>query len=580
MLQRIDNALGFAVAGGMREVLRNGYGKADFVADLMSGLTVGVIAVPLAMALAIASGVPPQHGLYTAIVAGAIVALLGGSRLSVSGPTAAFVVILHPIATQFGLGGLILAALLAGIVLIVMALVKLGRVIQFVPYPVTTGFTTGIAVVIASLQLKDFLGLTLQRAPEHFLDRLGAVYQSLPTSNVAELSVASTTLALLILWPKLKTRVPAQLPALLVGVAVATALPALYPDAHIATVGSRFSYLLNGVMGHGIPPVSPAFAMPWTFPGVDGKPLVLSLELLRNLLGPAIAIAMLGAIESLLCAVVVDGYLGTKHDPNAELFGLGVANIACAFLGGIAATGAIARSATNVRTGARSPLAAVMHAVFVLLSVVLLSTWLAYIPMASLAAVLLVTAWNMSEVRHFLRIQRVAPRSDVVVLWVCFLLTVVFDMVIAVSVGVGLAALLFMKEMAGLTKTHLVGEGHTSWHAQMPSHIRLYEITGPLFFGAAERAMSILMRHDDGTRVVVLDLSQVPVIDVTALVALEGAIDRMMKRGVCVALAGARESIRGALAKAGFVYATGRLEYYPTAKVAIEAKSGAISSPD
>ncbi|HUG54943.1 MAG TPA: C4-dicarboxylic acid transporter DauA, partial [Vicinamibacteria bacterium] len=469
----------------LRAVLRQGYDLATFRHDAMAGLVVGVVALPLSMALAIASGVPPQHGLYTAIVGGAVVALLGGSRVQVSGPTAAFVAILVPIATRFGLGGLLLATTMAGVLLLVLGAAGMGRLVEFVPYPVTTGFISGVAVVIATLQLRDFLGLSLERMPEHYLDGLGALAVALPTARWPDFAVGLATLTLLIAWPRLNRHVPAPLAALALAGVAAYALSRLVPGFEVATIHTRFSYVVDGTVLAGIPRRPPMPVLPWQLPSASGEPIGLSLDLVRDLAPAAFAIAVLGAIESLLSAVVADGMTGHKHDPDAELIAQGVGNLVAPFFGGIAATGAIARTATNVRAGARSPVAAVVHSLFVLAAVLLLAPALGFLPVASLAALLLVVAWHMGEWRHFVHVVRVAPRSDVVVLLSCFFLTIVFDMVVSVTVGIVMAALLFMRRMAEVSGVTLVGEGHPALDEPLPRGGILSQIAGPLFFGAA-----------------------------------------------------------------------------------------------
>ena len=528
------------LAIALRTALRRGYSREDFRADLLAGIVVGIVALPLSMALAVASGVAPQYGLYTAIIAGSVIAALGGSNVQVSGPTAAFVVLLAPISARFGVGGLVLATLMAGIILVAMGALRLGGLIQFVPYPVTTGFTAGIAVVIATLQLKDFLGLTVASMPEHYLERVAALGRALPTVQWDDLAVGVLTLAVLLLWPRLVKSVPAPLVALSLGGIVAAVATAMVPGFEVATIQSRF---------HGIPQLPPLPVLPWNLPGPGGQPLGVSFALLRDLLPSALAIAMLGAIESLLSAVVADGMTGGSHDPDAELVAQGVGNIAAPFFGGIAATGALARTATNIRSGARTPVAAIVHAAFVLLSVLLFAPVLGYLPMASLAALLLLVAWNMSEAKHFAHAVRVAPRSDVAVLVLCFGLTVVFDMVVSVSVGVVLAALLFMRRMAEVSNVRLMDQ-HPLVKG-LPKDILVYEVAGPLFFGAAQKAMSALQRVPSGIRVVLLDLSSVPVMDATGLVSLEGAVDKLQKMGIYVVLAGVQIQPLRVLAKSG-----------------------------
>ncbi|MDG4554827.1 MAG: C4-dicarboxylic acid transporter DauA [Candidatus Competibacter sp.] len=533
-----EHALYLPFGTALRDKLRGGYNLSKLREDLLAGITVGIVAVPLSMALAIGSGVPPQYGLYTAIVAGLLIALTGGSRYSVSGPTAAFIVILHPIAEKFGLGGLVTAGLLAGIMLIGLGVARMGKLIQFIPYPVTTGFTAGIAVVIASLQLKDFFGLQLTMQPEHFLERLWLVGQSLPGWHWPDLLVGALTLALLVLWPRLKTGLPAPLVGIVIATGLAWLLGRTVEGFEVATIASRFSYALGGETLPGIPPFLPSFRLPWQLPGPDGQVLGLSLGLIKDLLGPAMAIALLGAIESLLCAVVADGMTGTKHDPDAELIGQGIGNVVAPFFGGIAATGALARTAANIRAGARGPLAAVFHALFVLLVLLALAPLLGYLPMAALAALLLLVAWNMSELKHFRHIVQVAPGSDILVLLVCFGLTVLFDMVVAISVGVVLASLLFMNRMAALTGGKHVEVDHPHLESPLPEGVRLYEVSGSLFFGAAEKAMSALHEIGARPRAVIIDIEEVTVMDVSGVVALDSAIERLRSDNILVAVAG------------------------------------------
>ncbi|WP_234253572.1 MULTISPECIES: C4-dicarboxylic acid transporter DauA [Halomonadaceae] len=536
---------------------REGYGLAELKRDLLAGLTIGIVAVPLSMALAIATGVPPQHGLYTAIVAGAIIALTGGSRFNISGPTAAFVVILFPIVASHGLGGLLIATLMAGLILVALGLARLGNLIQFVPYPVVLGFTAGIAVVIALLQLPDFLGLDGVELGDSTLHNLAAIVRAAPGVAPAELGIGLITLATLILWPRLKLPVPAPLVGLAVGTLVA--LGATWWGMEIETIASRFSWEYQGQSGSGIPPFAPGLVMPWRLPGPDGLPLTVDFALIRELLGPALAIAMLAAIESLLCAVVADGLTRTRHDPNAELIGQGLGNIAAPFFGGITATAALARTATNVRSGAFSPLAAVIHALVVLLAVVALAGVLALVPMAALAALLFIIAWNMSEARHFMHTLKSAPGSDVAILVICFLLTVVFDMVLAVAVGIGLAAALFIRRMAHLTHARRLEPGLDEESRDLPRQVALYDINGPLFFGAAEKAVSSLRVVDPDVRVVMLDMRDVPSLDATAIVALQSLVEELSTRQVGLIFIGMPARMVLKLKRAGVKRQAGRL---------------------
>ena len=534
---------------------REGYTLSTLKRDVMAGLTIGVVAVPLSMALAIATGVPPQHGLYTAIVAGAVIALTGGSRFNISGPTAAFVVILFPIVAQHGLGGLLIATLMAGAILVALGLSRLGSLIQYVPYPVILGFTAGIGVVIALLQLPDFLGLSDVSLGDSTLHNLVLIGQALPSLSMAEISVGLITLAALVTWPRLKTPVPAPLVGLAVGTLAATLL--LWGGIEVDTIASRFRWEFEGESGTGIPPFAPSFTAPWHFPGADGTPLEINFALIQSLLGPALAIALLAAIESLLCAVVADGLTRTRHDPNAELIGQGLGNLVVPFFGGITATAALARTATNIKSGAFSPIAAVVHSLVVLLAVVALAGLLGFVPMAALAALLFIIAWNMSEAHHFIHTLKSAPASDVLVLVICFALTVIFDMVIAVAVGIGLAAALFIRRMAQLTQTQRLATPTTG--VDFPPEVALYKISGPLFFGAAEKAIATLRAIDHNVRIVVLDMRDVPSLDTTAMVALDALRRELGEQGVGVIFVGLQPRMALKIKRAGMHREVGKL---------------------
>lgn len=540
------------LALGLRAALGEGYGRQALQRDVAAGAVVGVVAIPLSMALAMATGVPPQHGLYTAIVAGGITALLGGSRVQVSGPTAAFVVILAPVVAQYGLAGLAVATLMAGILLMLMGLSGLGRLIEFVPFPVTSGFTAGIGVVIATLQVKDFLGLEIAHLPEHYLGKVVALGQHLPTLHLGDAAVGAATLGLLIVVPRVVKNFPAPLIVLpLVTIAV-YALHRFVPGFDPATINSRFSHVIDGVSHPGIPQMLPPFLVPWNEPGADGAPLGLSYELVRALLPSAFAIATLAAIESLLSAVIADGMTGRKHNPDAELMALGLGNIATTFLGGFAATGAIARTAANVRFGAQSPIAAITHALVVLLAVLVFAPVLGYLPIAALAGLLLLVAWNMAELRHVAHVLRIAPRSDVLVLLTCLFLTVIFDMVIAITVGMLLAFLLFVKRMSEVAQIRLVDEDELPHTDLVARGVVVYEIAGPLFFGAASKAVSSLSQIGADIRMVIFDFRKVPAIDVTGLINLESAIKKLHAAKIEVVLAGIGGQPHRALNKAGW----------------------------
>lgn len=517
--------LGHAV----RQTLRKGYTLADLRADLIAGIVTGIVALPLSMALGIATGVPPEHGLYTAIVAGFVAALCGGAPLQVTGPTAAFVVLLVPVTSRYGLGGLCLASCMAGVMLVLMALFRLGTLVRFVPHPVTLGFTAGIGVVIATLQLKDFLGLPVGAMPETYIEKVQLLGGALPSLHLSDTLVGLGTLALLIALPKIAPKVPPALVALGVAGVASAVLHRTLPGFAVQTIMDKFSFIEDGVKQAGIPRLPPVPSLSWFTQGLDGLPLVVNQELIVALLPSALAIALLAAIESLLAAVVADGMSNRRHNSDAELLGVGLANIVSPFFGGFAATGAIARTATNIRAGARSPFASVLHTGFVLLSIIAMAPILGYLPMASLAALLLQVAWRMSDAPHVLRAIKESPREDVLVLLTCFALTVVFDMVVSVSVGVLLSALLFSRRMAAAAAAEEVVDAA---HEDVLVHV----VHGPLFFGDAERVMQPLYDLNAGTRAVIVDLAKVTMVDASGIASLETAMQSIGRADVPVYL--------------------------------------------
>ncbi|WP_429119688.1 C4-dicarboxylic acid transporter DauA [Aeromonas allosaccharophila] len=546
------------------------YSMARFGRDLIAGVTVGIIAIPLAMALAIASGVPPQHGLYTAIIAGIVIAVTGGSRYSISGPTAAFVVILYPVAQQFGVGGLLMATLISGLFLVAMGVARLGRLIEYIPPSVTLGFTGGIAIVIATLQIKDFFGLSVPDMPETYLGKVEALAAALPSWQWGDTLVGVATLAVLLLWPRLRLPVPGHLPAVLVGVGLGFGLH--YFGVDVATIGSKFSYTLaDGTQGMGIPPIAPTLVMPWALPGPDGLPVEWNLAAVERLLPAAFSMAMLGAIESLLCAVVLDGMTGRKHSSNAELVGQGLGNIFAPFFGGITATAAIARSAANVRAGATSPISGVVHALVVLAAILVLAPWLSWLPLSAMAALLLIVAWNMSEAHKVVELIRRAPKSDVLVLLVCLSLTVIFDMVIAITFGVILASLLFMREIAKMTKLHDLAE-HKRYAHEVPDNGLLYKINGPLFFAAAERVFAELEAQVKGHKVLVLQMEAVSILDAGGLSAFLQFGKLMAKAGVELRVAELQFQPLKTLARAKVRPQPGKLEFYGSLEEALKGE--------
>jgi SulP family sulfate permease len=565
------------VGAAIRKTFAQGYDRAALRADVLAGIVVGIVALPLSMALAIAVGVPPQHGLYTAIVGGIVVALTGGSKFQITGPTAAFVVILAPIVSREGLAGLLTAGLLAGFMLVAMGAARLGRLIQFIPHPVTTGFTAGIATVIATLQIKDILALPIPHMPETYLEKVRALWHARGGASLSDLGVGLVTLGILLVLPrrlpKLTARVPAPLLAVVAVTLGAALAHVLMPTFSVATIGSRFQSVVGGTLVHGIPQIPPLPTLPW---GTGG----LTLGSVNRLASAAFAIAMLGAIESLLSATIADGMTGKKHDPDAELIGLGFGNIVVPFFGGIAATGALARTATNVRAGARSPIAAVVHSLVVLVAVLSLAPLVSYVPMASLAGLLLLVAWNMSEVRHFVNIVRIAPNSDVAVLFICFFLTVVFDMVIAVSFGVVLAALLFMRRTAELTHSRILEGTRGESEYELVPGLAVYEIAGPLFFGAAQNAMGAIGSVGSDTRIVVLALGRVPSIDASGFVALESAIRRLGAAKKRVILSGPLPEPRSVFDRANLPKHHGHVHFAATLEGGIALARTLLANPD
>lgn len=518
--------------------------------NILSGLTVGIIALPLSMALAIATGVPPQLGLYTAIVAGILAAVFGSSKINISGPTAAFVVILIPIVQEFGISGLLLCGLLSGIILVFIGVLKLGTLIELIPYPVTVGFTSGIAVVIATFQIKDFFGLKIENFDGHYLDKIYLIFNSFHTIEFAEFFTGALTLFLLILWQKTKSKIPAALIALLFSTLIVTFLNIYIPNIDIATISSTFHYKIGELEGNGIPPIPLQFSLPWSFL----KPEEINLDLIYKLLPHAIAIAILGALESLLCAVISDGMTGNKTNPNKELIGQGITNIVVPFFGGIPATAAIARTVVNIKSGATSKESSIVHSLFILVAITFISTYLSYLPMASLSALLLMVAWNMSEVKHFINIIKVAPKNDVYVLLTCFILTVLIDMQIAVAVGIGLASILFIKRTIDLYSIELVNTKNLNIHPEIPENISIYDINGPMFFGAAQNALKTLLNTNEDIDIVILNMQNVTMIDMTAIVALKSIVDNFKNQNKRLIFCGLNNRIYRKLEKANFLF--------------------------
>ncbi len=513
--------------------------------NLVAGLIVGIVALPLAMAFAIASGVKPEQGLYTAVVAGFIVSVFGGSRVQIAGPTGAFIVILSGITEKYGYDGLQIATLMGGCMLLLLGLARLGSIIKFVPSPVVVGFTSGIGVIIFVGQWKDFFGLHPVATGEHFHDKLFYLLQALPHFHPVTTGLALLSLSLIAATPYVFKKIPGPL----VAMAVATALEAYFKFNGVATIGSTY-----GGIPHGFPALH--------FPEITASKII-------QLMGPALAIAGLGAIESLLSATVADGMTGTKHNSNQELIGQGLANILSPVFGGFTATGAIARTATNIRTGGNSPLAGIVHSIVLVLIIFFLSPLAAYIPLCSLAAILFVVAYNMSEMHRFTSMVRRAPRNDIIILLMTFLLTVFVDLVVAVNVGVILAALMFMQRMTASVRV----ERHTSQtlNKSVSNGVMVYTIEGPLFFGAVETFENTLAAIHEDPKVLVICFRNVPFIDITGIQTLEEAINRFKHRKVRVILCELNQRVQTKLEHAGVIKTVGEENTFPVLEKALAA---------
>lgn len=533
-------------------VLREGYDMQTFCKDLLAGLTVGIVALPLAMAFAIASGTPPERGLFTAIVAGFLISLFGGSRYQIGGPTGAFVIIIFNVILRHGYEGLVLTTLMAGVILLIFGLCRFGALIKFIPYPVTTGFTAGIAVLIFSQQVKDFFGLTMAEVPPDFFPKWQAYFHDAGTFNGTTLAIALLALGAILATRRFIPRIPGPV----VGVVLASVAVWAF-GLDVETIGSKFG---------GIPTELPRFVMP-----------DITFEQIRLLLPDALTIALLAGIESLLSCVVADGMTGDKHNSNVELAAQGVGNIASVLFGGIPATGAIARTVTNIRSGGRTPVAGMIHAAVLVGFILFLAPLASFIPLASLAAVLMIVAWDMSEMHKFLRLLH-APKSDVIVMCLTFTLTVVIDLTVAVYVGVVLASLLFMRRMSEVTEIcstcgndprEYVSVPETS-AVDIPDGVQVYEIDGPFFFGVADRFQNVLSALDNQPQVFILRMRRVPTMDSTAANALEVFARKCQHDGVVLLLSCVRDSMRATLRGLGTENIIGEKNICANINVALE----------
>jgi SulP family sulfate permease len=517
-----------------------GYTRQDFTADLIAGITVGIVALPLAMAFAIASGVPPQAGIFTAVIAGFIISSLGGTKVSIGGPTGAFIVILYGIYAKYGAENMAICTIMAGIILFLMGAARLGTMIKFIPYPVTMGFTSGIAVLIFSTQIKDFLGLQVEKVPSEFIEKIGVLFEQAGTFSWPTLAVAAASLAIILFWPKTwQRRVPGSIVALVLGTLVVVVF-----SVPIETIGSKFG---------GIPQGLPRPQLP-----------TLSWENIRHLIQPATTIALLAAIESLLCAVVADGMVDDRHDSNQELMAQGLANIVTPLFGGIAATGAIARTATNVKCGGRTPVAGMVHAVTLLVIILAAAPLAKFIPLATLSAVLVNVALNMGEWHNFSRLRK-WPQSDALVFLTAFSLTVIIDLTVAVEIGMVLAAILFIKRVSETSQitavdesTETEGSHHSLVGKEIPRGVMIYRMFGAFFFGAADKLESALLREKSAPDVLILRMRKVVAIDATGLNALEDLYGKMRRKGKHLILSGPHTQPLFVMEKAGFLEEIGR----------------------
>jgi len=536
-------------------VLREGYTARKLGSDLVAGVIVGIVALPLAIAFAIASGVKPEQGLYTAVVAGLVIGALGGSRAQISGPTGAFIVIIYGIVQQYGYDGLAVATVIAGGILIAMGLLRMGAFLKFIPYPVTVGFTTGIALIIFSGQVRDFFGLRMQSVPANFVEKWAAYFQHAATLDWRASAVGLVSLLIVFLWPRVTPKIPGSLVAILVATAAVHLL-----GWDVETIGSRFG---------SVPNTLPAPHFPH-----------LSWGLITQMFSPAVTIALLAAIESLLAAVVADGMLGTRHRSNMELIAQGVGNIVSPVFHGIPATGAIARTATNIKSGGRTPVAAITHALTLLLIMLFFGRWAALIPMPALGAILIFVAYNMSEYHAFFKLLK-SPKSDVAVLLVTFALTVLIDLTVAIQVGVVLAAFLFMQRMSAVAQVSSITDDLREEEKDEPDNpraiskravpqgVEVFEIFGSLFFGAIERFKDAMRRVEKNPKVLIIRMRMVPVIDATGLRVLEDVLERTRREGGTLLLTGVADQPLKAMEQSGLLDKLGRENLMPNIDAAL-----------
>ena len=519
--------------------LRN-YEKKTFMADLMAGIIVGIVALPLAIAFGIASGVSPEKGIITAIVAGVLISLFGGSKVQIGGPTGAFIIIIYDIIEKYGMSGLTIATLMAGVFLILLGVMRLGSIIKFIPYPIVVGFTSGIAITIFTTQIKDLFGLQIDKVPSAFIDKWGCYIENFSTMDIWSFAIGVLSILIIIFTPKISRKIPGSLVAIILTTILVVVLKQYAGVDSIETIGDRFT----------ISSALPGIEMP-----------EFTLETLKGLMSPALTIAILGAIESLLSATVADGVISDRHNSNNELIGQGIANLVTPLVGGIPATGAIARTMTNINNGGKTPVAGIIHAIVLLLIFLFLMPLAQYIPMACLAGVLVVVSYNMCGIPSFLGILR-NPKSDVTVLLVTFFLTIIFDLTVAIKFGVVIACLLFMRRMAETSDVKLVSDidveaesdlqSNQDEHLVVPEGIQVYEINGPYFFGAGNKAEELMSSLRDLPKVRIIRMRRVPFIDSTGIHNLTNICIMSKKQNVDVVLSGVNPKVHAVLEKAHF----------------------------
>ena len=537
------------------------YDKRQFLDDAIAGIIVGIVALPLAIAFAIASGVPPEKGIITAIVAGFLISTFGGSRVQIGGPTGAFIIIVYGIIQNYGITGLTVATIMAGFILIIMGFARLGALIKFIPYPVVVGFTSGIALLIFSTQIKDFFGLTIDEVPSEFFDKWITYYDSINSINYYVLGIALLSLAIILYWPKITRRIPGSLIAIIV-----STLLVMFFNLPVDTIGSKFGEISSEL---------PKFQM-----------VEINLELIRNLIVPATVIALLAAIESLLSAVVADGMIGGKHRSNMELIAQGIANIITPLFGGIPATGAIARTATNIKNGGRTPVAGIIHSLTLLIIMIFFGKYAKLIPLATLAAILIMVSYNMSEWKSFRSLLK-SPKSDIVVLLTTFFLTVVFDLTIAIEIGMILAVLLFMKRMAEVSNVSVITreikdedekpDVNAIDKKQIPDGVEVFEINGPFFFGAAKKFKDQMQSIEKPPQVRIIRMRNVPAIDATGLQTIKDFYNDALKTNIHIILSGVHTQPLNAMKQAGILDLVGDANVFNNIDEALKQASLIVS---